>query len=144
MNLGESTSPSFMEHYTGPSKVNPPHLHWKNLPAHELQLQSATVAFSKLQDAAWLSQIHFSDKPVEWTGFNAQQNWLERSSVQKPKTCGVWSNDLLASCSSRHCSYCTCGSGKVSHYFWHVVHVQSCDGWYAALPVNVLSQVEWP
>ena len=78
------------EHYTGPSKVNPPHLPTKNLLADELQLQSAAVTFSQQQDAAWLSQIHGSDKPVEWAGFNAQQVRLEGSSVQKPKTLVVF------------------------------------------------------
>ena len=79
-----------MEHYTGPSKVNPPHLLSKNLPADELQLQSAAVTFSQERDATWLSQIHCSDKPIEWAGFNAQQDRLEGSSVQKPKTLVVF------------------------------------------------------
>ena len=75
----------WMEHYTGP-----PHLLSKNLPADELQLQSAAVTFSQEQDAAWLSQIHCSDKPIERAGFKAQQHRLEGSSVQKPKTLVVF------------------------------------------------------
>ena len=34
-----------------------------------------------------LSQIHFSDKSIEWEGYHTQQNWLEGiSSVQNSKT----------------------------------------------------------
>jgi len=77
-------------HYTGPSKVNPPLLPTKDLSADESQLQSAAIIFSQQRDAAWLSQVHGSDRPVEWAGFNAQQDRLVAGSVQKPKTLVVF------------------------------------------------------
>ncbi|KAG1674268.1 hypothetical protein GQR58_015168 [Nymphon striatum] len=79
-----------LEHYTGPSKVNPPLLPMKALSAEESQLQSASIMFSQKRDAAWLSQVHGNDKPVEWAGFNAQQDRLVASSAQKPKTLVVF------------------------------------------------------
>lgn len=79
-----------LEHYTGPSKLNPPQLPTKALPAEELQLQSDAVRFSQQRDAAWLSQIHENDKPVEWAGFNAQQDRLEEGSAKKAKTLVVF------------------------------------------------------
>ena len=113
-----------MEHYASPSKVNPPHLLSKNLPADELQLQSAAVTFSQERDAAWLSQIHCSDKPIERAGFNAQQDRLEGSSVQK--TLVVFGPMIDSPPAHPDTFNYTCASGKVSHYFWHAVH--SCDG----------------
>ena len=65
-----------LKHNTGPSKVNPPLLPTKARSAEELQLQSAAVTFCQQRDAAWLSQVHGSDRPVEWAGFNAQQDRL--------------------------------------------------------------------
>ena len=38
------------------------------------------------RDAAWLSQVHQNDKPVEWAGFKAQQDRLVAGSVNKPNT----------------------------------------------------------
>ena len=78
-----------LKHYTGPSKISPPLLTTKALSAEESQLQSAAVSFSQERDAAWLSQIHESNKPVEWAGFNAQQDRLVNS-AQKPKTLVVF------------------------------------------------------
>lgn len=62
----------------------------KALSAEELQLQSAAIRFSQQRDAAWLSQVHENDKPVEWAGFNAQQDRLVAGSAQKPKTLVVF------------------------------------------------------
>ena len=75
-----------LEHYTGPSKLNPPPLPAKALSAEESQLQCAAVRSSQQRDAAWLSKIHENDQPVEWAGFNAQQDRLVAGSAQKPKT----------------------------------------------------------
>ena len=77
------------KHYTGPSKLNPPVLPTKALSAEESQLQSAAVIFSQKRDAEWLYQVHQSNKPVEWAGFNAQQDRLV-DSTQKPKTLVVF------------------------------------------------------
>ena len=79
-----------LDHYTGSSKVNPPLLPTKALSAEESQLQSASVMSSQQRDAAWLSQVHGNDKPVEWAGFNAQQDRLVAGSAQKPKTLVVF------------------------------------------------------
>ncbi|CAL8361042.1 unnamed protein product [Merluccius merluccius] len=53
-------------------------------------LQSAAVQFSQRRDAAWLSQINENKKPLEWAGFNAQQDRLVADSAQKPKTLVVF------------------------------------------------------
>ncbi len=74
-----------LEHYTGPSKLSPPQLPTKALSAEELQLQSAAVMFSQQRDAAWLSQVHENDKPVEWAGFNAQQDRLVAALPRSPR-----------------------------------------------------------
>eukprot|EP00745_Piridium_sociabile_P018840 TRINITY_DN28551_c0_g2_i7.p1 TRINITY_DN28551_c0_g2~~TRINITY_DN28551_c0_g2_i7.p1 ORF type:complete len:249 (-),score=41.05 TRINITY_DN28551_c0_g2_i7:725-1471(-) len=79
-----------LQHYTGPSKLNPPLIPMKALSAEESHLQSAAVRFSQQRDAAWLSQVHESDKPVEWVGFNAQQDRLVAGSAHKPKTLVVF------------------------------------------------------
>ena len=79
-----------LEHYTGPSKLNLPLLPMRALSADESQLQSAAVRFSQQREAAWLSQVHENDKPVEWAGFNAQQDRLVVGSAQKPKTLVVF------------------------------------------------------
>ena len=79
-----------LEHYTGRSKLNPPLLQTKALSAEESQLQSAAVRFSQQRDAAWLSQVHQRDKPVEWAGFNAQQDRVVEGSGNKPKTLVVF------------------------------------------------------
>ena len=79
-----------MEHYTGRSKLNPPLLQTKALPAEESQLQSAAVRFRQQRDAAWLSQVHQNDKPVEWAGFNAQQDPVMEGPGNKPKTLVVF------------------------------------------------------
>ena len=78
------------KYYTGPSKLNPPLLQTKALPAEESQLQSTAVKFSQQRDAAWLSQVHESDKPVDWADFNAQEDPLVVGSGQKPKTLVVF------------------------------------------------------
>ena len=78
-----------LEHYTGPSKVNPPLLPTKALSAEESQLQSAAVTCQQ-RDAAWLSQVHGNDRPVEWAGSNAQQDRLVAGSVQRPNTLVVF------------------------------------------------------
>ena len=74
------------EHYTGRSKIHPPLLQTNALSAEESQLQSAAVRFSQAREAAWLSHVHHNDKPVEWAGFNAQQDRLVAGSGNKPKT----------------------------------------------------------
>ena len=79
-----------LEHYTGRSKLNPPLLQTKALSAEESQLQSAAVRFSQQRDAAGLSQVHQSDKPVEWACFNAQQDPVMEGSCNKPKTLVVF------------------------------------------------------
>ena len=80
-----------LEQYTGPSKVYPPLLPTKALSAEESQLKSAAVIFSQQRDAdGWLSQVHGNDKPVEWAGFNAQQDRLMAGSVKKPNTLVVF------------------------------------------------------
>ena len=75
-----------LEDYTGPSKVNPPLLMTKALSAEESQFQSAAVIFSQQRDASWLSRVHGNDRPVEWAGFNAQQDRLVAGSAKKPNT----------------------------------------------------------
>ena len=67
-----------LEHYTGRSKLNPPLLHTK------------AVRFSQQRDAAWLSQVHQNDKPVEWAGFNAQQDSAMEGPGNTPKTLVVF------------------------------------------------------
>ena len=79
-----------LEHYMGPSKVNPPLLPTKALSTEESQLQSAAVIVSQQRDAAWLSQVYGNDRPLEWAGFNAQQDRLVAGSAQKPKTLVVF------------------------------------------------------
>jgi hypothetical protein len=70
-----------LEHYTGLSKRKPPLLPTKALSDEESQLQLAAVRFSQQRDAAWLAQVHTNDKPVDWAGFNAQQDRLEADSA---------------------------------------------------------------
>ena len=65
------------------------HFRWIHL-CFQSQLQSAAVMFSQQRDAAWLSQVHMNDKPVEWAGFGAQQDWLAAGSAQKLKTLVVF------------------------------------------------------
>ena len=74
-----------LEHYVGPSKRNPPLLQPQPLSPNESQLQSASVKFGQERDALWLSQVHGSDKPIEWAGFNIQQDRLQNS-MKKSKT----------------------------------------------------------
>ena len=62
----------------------------KALSAEKSQIQSAAVIFSQQWDAAWLSEVHRNDRPVEWAGFNAQQDRLMAGSAQKPKTLVVF------------------------------------------------------
>ena len=77
-------------HYTGRSKRNPPLLQTNALSAKESQLQSAAVRFSQQRDTAWLSQVHQHDKPVEWAGFNAQQDPVMEGPGNTPKTLVVF------------------------------------------------------
>ena len=79
-----------LEHYTGRSKLNPPLLQTKALSAEESQLQSAAVRFSQQRVAAWLSQVDQNDKPVEWAGFNAQQDPVIEVPGNTPKTLVVF------------------------------------------------------
>ena len=79
-----------LEHYTGRSKLNPPLLQKKAPSAEDSQLQSAAVRFSQQRDAAWLSQVHQNDKPVEWAGFNAQQDPVMDGPGNTPKTLVVF------------------------------------------------------
>ena len=79
-----------LEHQKGPSKVNPPLLPAKILSPEELQLQSAAVTFSQQRDAACLAQLHGNIRPVQWAGFNAQQDRFVAGSDQKPKTLVVF------------------------------------------------------
>ena len=62
----------------------------KALYAEESQLQPSAAIFSQQRDAAWLSQVHGNDRPVEWAGFNAQQDRLMASSAQKSNTLVVF------------------------------------------------------
>ena len=78
-----------LEHYTGRSKLNPPLLQKKAPSAEDSQLQSAAVR-SQQRDAAWLSQVHQNDKPVEWAGFNAQQDPVMDGPGNTPKTLVVF------------------------------------------------------
>ena len=79
-----------LEHYTGRSKLSPPLLQTKALSAEESQLQSAAVRFIQQRDAAWLSQVHQNDKPVEWGGSNAQQDPVMEVPGNTPKTLVVF------------------------------------------------------
>ena len=79
-----------LEHYMGRSKLHPPLLQMKALSAEESQLQSAAVRFSQQRDAAWLSQVHQNDKPVERAGFNAQQDPVLEGPGNMPKTLVVF------------------------------------------------------
>ena len=54
----------------------------KPLSPNESQLQSVSVKFGQKSE----SQINGSDKPIEWAGFNIQQNRLFRNLVAKPPT----------------------------------------------------------
>ena len=53
---------------------NPECFPTKALSAEASQLQSVAVIFSQQRHAAWLSQVHGNDRPVEWVGLNAQQD----------------------------------------------------------------------
>ena len=76
-----------LELYMGRSKRSPPLLQTKALSAEDSQLQSAEVRFSQERDAACrLSQVHQNDTPVEWAGFNAQQDRVVAGSGNKPNT----------------------------------------------------------
>ena len=79
-----------LEHYTGRSKLHPPLLQTNAMSAEESQLQSVAVRFSQQREAAWLSQVHQSDKPVEWAGFNAQQDPVMEGPGNTPKTLVVF------------------------------------------------------
>ena len=79
-----------LEHYMRRSKLNPPLLQMKALSAEESQLQSAAVRFSQQRDAAWLSQAHQNDIPVEWAGSNAQQDPVMKGPGNTPKTLVVF------------------------------------------------------
>jgi hypothetical protein len=46
--------------------------------------------FSQQSDATWLLQVHGNDRPVEWAGFNAQQDRLVAGSAQKSNTLVVF------------------------------------------------------
>lgn len=72
------------------SHLSPPHLPVKPLPVEELKLQSGAVRFNQHWDVAWLSQIYENDKPIEWAGFNAQQDQLEEHPAKKAKTLVVF------------------------------------------------------
>ena len=87
-----------LEHYTGRSKLNPPLLQTKALSAEESQLQSAAVRFSQQRDAAWLSQVHQNDKPVEWGApmHNKTQWWRAPATRQRHWWCSdLWSTRQL-------------------------------------------------
>ena len=79
-----------LEHYTVPSNVNPPLLPTKALTADESQLLSAAVIFGQQRDVAWLSQVLGNDRPVEWSGFTAQQDRLVAGSAQNHNTLVVF------------------------------------------------------
>ena len=66
-----------ISHYGGPTKQNPPLPPTKSLSAEELEGVSRSVKFSQQRDAAYLFQIHTFDKPVEWAGFNGQEDRLQ-------------------------------------------------------------------
>ena len=111
-----------LEHCTGRSKLNPPLLQTKALSAEESQLQSAAVIFSQQRDAAWLSQVHQNDKPVEWAGFNAQQDPVTEGPGNTPKTLTVRTYSRLATCPPRHRYDNACLPPKYSECLWYAVH----------------------
>ena len=57
--------------------------------ADESQLQSAAVIFSQHRDAAWPSQVHGNDSPVEWEEFNAATSWKWWQKVPRPSKSSV-------------------------------------------------------
>ena len=112
-----------LEHYTGRSKLNPPLLQTKALSAEESQLQSAAVRFNQQRDAAWLSQVQQNDKPVEWAGFNAQQDPVMEGLGNTPKTLTVRTYARLATCPPRHRYDNACVlPPKYSECLWYAVH----------------------
>ena len=73
-----------LEHYVGPSKRNPSLLQPQPLSPNESQLQSASAKFGREIEALGLSQVHGSDKPIEWGSFNIQQDHLLLNPMTKP------------------------------------------------------------
>ena len=107
-----------LENYTGCSKLNPPLLQTKALSAKESQLQSVAVIFSQERDAAWLSQVHQNDKPVEWAGFPSGGGLRQQAKY----TGGVRTDDRLTTCPHRHRYDNACVPPKDSVCLWYAVH----------------------
>ena len=104
----------------GAPKLNPPLLQTKALSAEESQLQSAAVRFSQQRDAAWLSQVHQNDKPVEWAGFNAKQDPVMEATRQRHWWCSdLWSTRHLTTPTPLWQRSC---SSKDSECIWYAVH----------------------
>ena len=99
INVSAYDSPT--THYTGHSKLNPSLLQKKAQSPKEKQLQSAAARFRQSKTpTGYHKATKTICKPVEWAGFNAQQDRLVAGSGNNPKrlTGGVRTDDRLAAC----------------------------------------------
>ena len=78
-----------LEHYTGPPKLKPPALPVNVISSEEAHQVAASLIRAKTRDAAWLSQMFSNPNPVQWMGYNAQED-RKCQTTDKPKTIVVF------------------------------------------------------
>lgn len=63
-----------LQHYTGPIKVNPPHVEvTSGISYTEACARQASLATAQEKDMNWLNTLNAQDSAMEWGGFNNQE-----------------------------------------------------------------------